>query len=69
MTDTYTTPFVFHTIPTDIFDIIKNFNIINFNPLDFDFTDTGNIVFNLTFKSLTDFDNFTKYYNGDTSLY
>lgn len=66
MSDTYTTPFVFHDLPRDLFNIAENFNFT----FDFlDFTDTGAIVFDLTFKSPTDLDNFTRYYNGELGLY
>jgi len=74
MTDTYTTPFVFHNIhcaETFVSDLLNLANHFNFTSdwLDFNTTDTGAIVFDLTFKSPTDLDNFTRYYNGELGLY
>lgn len=68
MTDTYTTPFVFHDIPRDLLNLAEHFNF-TCDWLDFDTTDTGAIVFDLKFKSPTDLDNFTRYYNGELGLY
>lgn len=68
MSDTYTTPFVFHCHPRDIFDLSDHFNF-SFNPLDFQVTDTDALVYDLTFKSPTDLEKFTTYYNGDDTDY
>jgi hypothetical protein len=68
MSDTYTTPFVFHCIPHDLFEIADHFNF-EFEFLDFDVTDTGALVYDLTFKSPIDLDLWTRYYNGELGLY
>ena len=78
MSDTYTTPFVFHDAPTNIHSIETYVdNLLNLAEY-FNFTsdwsnlnvtDTGAIVFDLTFKSPTDLDLFTRHYNGELGLY
>ena len=68
MSDTYTTPFVFHDLPCDLLDIAEHFNF-TCDFLDFNITDTGALVFDLTFKSPIDHDLFTRYYNGELGLY
>ena len=68
MSDTYTTPFVFHDLPPDLFQIADHFNF-TCDFLDFNLTDTNAFVFDLTFKSPIDLDLFTRYYNGELGLY
>jgi len=62
-----TSEFAFHnTHPKDLFTIFDNFNI-NFKFLDI--SDQGALVFQLTFSTKVDFQNFNNFLKGDTSNY
>jgi hypothetical protein len=68
MSNTITSEFAFHnTHPKDLFPIFDNFNIVFFKFLDI--SDQGALVFQLTFSSKIDFQNFNNFLKGDNSNY